>query len=295
MDGTFDQLKPAIAMVSSKQVFSLDLKAATDRIPVDIQQRFIAGLVSHEFAAAWRQLLVGRVYRLHAGKEPVDLTYSVGQPMGALSSWASLALVHHFIVQFAAYRAGKLQGLYRNYAVLGDDIIIGDKDVADQYLLILDSLGVECGIAKSLLSPKGLAFEFAKRTFYRGKDVSPVPIKEFFAATRNLGAAVTFMKKYGLSFSGLLQCLGVGYKVRSWLNKPFGKLPSRVRLLILAINIPTTPEEAVNFFAIGKPPVPRYSVETESVMTEFLAKESRRSITKLLVNSNVAVDTQPNE
>lgn len=29
---------------------------------------------------------------------PSSVTYSVGQPMGALSSWAMLALTHHAIV-----------------------------------------------------------------------------------------------------------------------------------------------------------------------------------------------------
>lgn len=30
-----------------------------------------------------------------------SVRYSVGQPMGALSSWAMLALTHHFIVQWS--------------------------------------------------------------------------------------------------------------------------------------------------------------------------------------------------
>lgn len=37
---------------------------------------------------------------------PLRVRYSVGQPMGALSSWAMLAMVHHAIVQFSAFRAG---------------------------------------------------------------------------------------------------------------------------------------------------------------------------------------------
>jgi len=32
--------------------------------------------------------------------------YAVGQPMGALSSWAMLALTHHIMVAVAANRAG---------------------------------------------------------------------------------------------------------------------------------------------------------------------------------------------
>lgn len=36
--------------------------------------------------------------------------YSVGQPMGALSSWAMLALTHHLIVQYAVRKV--YGGLY---------------------------------------------------------------------------------------------------------------------------------------------------------------------------------------
>jgi len=76
--------------------------------------------------------------------------------MGALSSWASLAIFHHFVVQAAAWRAGFPQWkLYTNYAILGDDIVIGNDTVMRQYLLILDSLGVKCGLHKSLLSHRG--------------------------------------------------------------------------------------------------------------------------------------------
>lgn len=36
------------------------------------------------------------------------LKYAVGQPMGALSSWASLALCHHLLVQLSHRRAYSL-------------------------------------------------------------------------------------------------------------------------------------------------------------------------------------------
>jgi len=37
---------------------------------------------------------------------PSKVRYAVGQPMGALSSWAMLALTHHLIVAMAARRVG---------------------------------------------------------------------------------------------------------------------------------------------------------------------------------------------
>lgn len=59
--------------------------------------------------------------------------YSVGQPMGALSSWGMLALTHHFIVQVAANRLGTFPDGFKDYAVLGDDIVIANKAVANVY------------------------------------------------------------------------------------------------------------------------------------------------------------------
>lgn len=38
-------------------------------------------------------------------KGPKGIYYSVGQPMGALSSWAMLAMTHHALMQFAAAKA----------------------------------------------------------------------------------------------------------------------------------------------------------------------------------------------
>lgn len=35
-----------------------------------------------------------------------NVRYAVGQPMGAYSSWAMLALSHHYVVQISSGRAG---------------------------------------------------------------------------------------------------------------------------------------------------------------------------------------------
>lgn len=97
----------------------------------------------------------------------VDLTYAVGQPMGALSSWALLALTHHAIVQFAAYRVAVHEAAsyrwFRDYAVLGDDVVIGNKAVAEAYLQILREIGVEAGLAKSVIARGKVLLEFAKK------------------------------------------------------------------------------------------------------------------------------------
>ncbi|THF94699.1 hypothetical protein TEA_015561 [Camellia sinensis var. sinensis] len=68
--------------------------------------------------------------------------------------------------------------LFKDYAILGDDVIIADEAVAHQYSSALSRLGVNLSIQKSLISKTG-AGEFAKRFRVRGMsvDLSPVSIK----------------------------------------------------------------------------------------------------------------------
>lgn len=84
MDGTFDQLRPIRLLYDQgyKEMFSFDLTAATDRLPIQLQKQVLAELTSKEFADHWANLLVGRPWYLKF----VPYYYSVGQPMGALSS-----------------------------------------------------------------------------------------------------------------------------------------------------------------------------------------------------------------
>lgn len=90
------------------------------------------------------------------------------------------------IVQVAARRAG-YQGWFSLYAVLGDDIVIGHKAVADCYLVLMRDLGLEINLSKSLISSSG-SCEFAKKFYFQGEDVSPIgpkSILEFIKAPRS--------------------------------------------------------------------------------------------------------------
>jgi len=71
-----------------------------------------------------------------------------------------LALSHHFIVQIAARRTGYVVW-FKDYAILGDDIVIANRAVANVYLSIMSDLGLEINRSKSLVSENGIC-EFAK-------------------------------------------------------------------------------------------------------------------------------------
>lgn len=52
-DGTFDQLKPVRAMLDKGykgKFYSFDLSAATDRLPVALQEQILTQFVSKEYA-----------------------------------------------------------------------------------------------------------------------------------------------------------------------------------------------------------------------------------------------------
>jgi hypothetical protein len=101
-DGTYDQDASVLRSQQKAQVsgcaFSFDLSAATDRLPASLSANILSCVVGVPgLGEAWRRLLVERTYHLthtslsEYGGEGSDkltggLRYSVGQPMGALSS-----------------------------------------------------------------------------------------------------------------------------------------------------------------------------------------------------------------
>jgi len=103
--------------------------------------------------------------------------------MGALSSWAMLALTHHTIVRIAANRVGLPD--FSHYALLGDDIVIANNAVAKSYHHIMTKvLGVEINLAKSMVSLA--AFEFAKRIITLEGEVSPVGPKNLLVGLKTM-------------------------------------------------------------------------------------------------------------
>jgi len=247
-DGTFDQLKPVKALLrkvsNDTTIYSYDLSAATDRIPVVIQEYLLTQVFGKDFAKAWRNLLVGRPFWIskrvqrERGLASRALRYAVGQPMGGYSSWAMLALTHHAMVQFCAFRAG-LSGWFTLYAVLGDDVVIADCRVAKKYRVLCRLLGVEIGLNKSLVS-KGRTLEFAKKLFYQGQDISGLPLK-FWAAAQNSSGVACALASWVTkgSLSNVVRALGAGFKVAAKVaDTRWESLPQRVRALGVSLTHP---------------------------------------------------------
>jgi len=95
----------------------------------------------------------------------------------------------------------------------------------------MKGLGVEINLSKSILSTDSLALEFAKKTIYKGQDVSPVPIREYCTALETSAGFVAFSKKYALPESTIKRLLGLGYK---------SSTSMRMKLFALLLKIPGT-------------------------------------------------------
>jgi hypothetical protein len=122
---------------------------------------------------------VKRSFLVKTREGPKFVRYSVGQPMGLLSSWPVMAISHHILVWWAYKLAypGRDPRYFKGYCILGDDLVIRDRLTAEKYLVLIAALGVDYSLEKSFFS-YGLA-EFAKSLFLRGNDLTPFPLGAF--------------------------------------------------------------------------------------------------------------------
>jgi hypothetical protein len=168
-DCTFNQNRFSEILPSTGTFYSFDLSRATDRMPIVLQRRIIALLIGETKADAWKELLVGEGFHIKGIANPVK--YGAGQPMGAYSSWPSMALTHHFIIIIAGLRAKLSQRvIMSSYTVLGDDLVIANKLLAESYLKILAELDMPISLEKSHISIN--CYEFAKRWIIDGKEIT---------------------------------------------------------------------------------------------------------------------------
>lgn len=206
-DGTFDQDSSFQRCLQKAQLYncaySVDLSSATDRLPIVLQSGIIDILYQiPELGSIWAKILVDRPYVISKNKYKIPtgaVHYATGQPMGALSSWAMLAVTHHFILQVSALNVyPEYNSWYDRYEILGDDLVIFDTNVYQEYLRIMDLLDVGTNPSKSLFSEGVSAIEFAKRTGINGIDVSGISWKQFISAlslSDRIGLLIHFAQK----------------------------------------------------------------------------------------------------
>jgi len=212
-DCTFDQDSFISKLSPTGPYYCYDLSAATDRMPVTLQEQVLTYLLGKDRAAAWKRLLVRDAYLV---KDHDSVMYRAGQPMGAYSSWAAMALTHHVLVQYSAFLAGVItpNERFTEYVLLGDDLVIADREVAFQYKALCLLLDMPINDSKSLVSND--MFEFAKRIVYKGVEISGFSI----------GGLLETQKKYSLLHEFLRN-----QAIHGW-NLPIGKHPDLISAIL---------------------------------------------------------------
>jgi hypothetical protein len=168
-DGTFDQNKQVerILRECKGKAYSFDLTSATDRFPVHLQEILLSHVYDQRISKLWRNVLTQRDF--HIKNERVR--WEVGQPLGLLSSWAAFSLTHHAIIEYIAESKGFKP--FRDYSVLGDDVVIWNPVVAVGYQELMREIGVSINLSKSLISDdQHNRVEFAKRILHNGVEVT---------------------------------------------------------------------------------------------------------------------------
>lgn len=82
--------------------YSVDLSSATDRFPIQVIKSLLEGHLPKVYCDAWEDIMVGYPFDY----DGQSIRYSVGNPMGFYSSWASFAVTHHYILYYLCRELG---------------------------------------------------------------------------------------------------------------------------------------------------------------------------------------------
>jgi len=162
-------------LAEGRNVHSVDLSNATDLYPYELVE-MVLGFARVPGSA--RRLLAGvssGTWHVPFG-EPVSkavrvLRWNRGIPLGLRPCFALFSLSHHALVRGICVKLGKYTSTQLPgkttfaksfpYRILGDDIVIWDDSVAEEYKRVLGVIGCSISMEKSLTSRK--VAEFAGR------------------------------------------------------------------------------------------------------------------------------------
>lgn len=246
-DGTYNQLQPLQRLIGLKDLYSFDLKSATDLLPSKLTGSMLVSIFGHELGYVWQKIMNQTAFRsperLSSPIKAKVYRFTRGQPLGFYSSWPLFTLTHHMLVWIAALEARPNEH-FQDYAILGDDIIIADQRVAERYRALMEDIGGIINIDKSLISHNGTC-EFAKRFIINNHtekrtDCSPLSSACMILSFSALSASV--FSVLNCSFKDSFRIRGAGYKVLAKLDrsKPcqvFDRLSLRWRRHWLSLHV----------------------------------------------------------
>lgn len=256
MDGTYNQIAPLNRLRGERVLYSFDLKSATDIFPCEASMMLLESLFDKTVAWSWYEILRSTEFLVPNGIQgdpfhPLSTRFRRGQPLGFFSSWPVFSLTHHWIIVKAAETVypGKR---FTRYAVLGDDVVIADEQVALAYARIMEDIGGVISKEKSLISYVG-GCEFAKRFILFNHlesrmDLSPSSLPLIRLLDRYVNPVVFL--KLGCSLRAAFRLRHSGYRVYSkvtemgyqMLGSTWQTLSRRWRRFLVGLLSPSGPQ-----------------------------------------------------
>jgi hypothetical protein len=146
-DCTFDQNKaiPVLQeqLSQGKMTYSIDLSGATDYFPLHLQVGLLKKMFDEKTISLFEELSTSSWYFPSLG----EIKWKRGQPLGLFPSFGAFALTHGILLQ------GLLGRPYNNeFFVLGDDVVILDEQLAQDYLQMMMFLGCPVSLPKTISS-----------------------------------------------------------------------------------------------------------------------------------------------
>lgn len=256
-DFTYDQ-DAGIAFVQRKlgeglPSVSMDLSNATDRFPLELE---LAWLADNGCEPEWLHLLRDLCrgdwfYQNERRKDAphIALNWTVGTPLGVFPTFAAFALAHHALVQSCFEEVGIApdeNGAY-DYAIVGDDCTILNREVAAVYRKVMASLDVPISEVKTL--------DADHTSEFLGRIITPTEVYQgfkwkgrcsdtsFIDLARNLGpSSLVLMRKRQRDvirvIAPLPEPLGLGWnpqgiswsmRVGPWLDELLKESDERIR------------------------------------------------------------------
>lgn len=170
---------------------SVDLSAATDRMPRVIQSRMIEALFNvrnqngADISHHWLNI-IDREYEMSSDSlnNGNPLRYSVGQGMGLFTSWSIMALLHHYIVNHVCN--------IETYSLIGDDLTV--RGETNNYFKVMEDIGIKINLDKTIFSNSETPnIEMARNFIIHGVKIRPLEFGILYAWQLDKTSLETFI------------------------------------------------------------------------------------------------------
>ena len=203
----------AVRSASASEPFmsGFDATGFTDNFPLVLEHIVLRTTAGEQVAKYWSSTMRCpiSVYlsNPNGGRQAYRYRMSTGQPMGLWSSWAVCTLSHHVLVHYAYFRAGvpvdhfdDRTGWARfahDYWMVGDDLVISDPRAAQEYIRLMNTIGVPINLTKSKVLDRSVGhglIEFVHRQAWYGIEVTGLSPKVVGNCLNNYSSLANFIR-----------------------------------------------------------------------------------------------------